>query len=71
MFHKMANAFLIECYKDEICECSDIEHVTMSLDRGQKDALFTIIHNNGIVEKERHMKKECTDWMKCSKIQKI
>ena len=51
MFHKMANAFLIECYKDEICECSDIEHVTMSLDRGQKDALFTIIHNNGIVEK--------------------
>ncbi len=51
MFHKMANAFLIECYKDEICECSDIEHVTMSLDRGQKDALFTIIHNNGMVEK--------------------
>ena len=51
MFHKMANAFLIECYKDEICDCSDIEHVTTSLDRGQKDALFTIIHNNGIVEK--------------------
>ena len=51
MFHKMANAYLIECHVDEGAECSDIEHVTISMNRGRKDAMFTVIHSNGIVEK--------------------
>lgn len=49
MFHKLANAFLIECSKGaRLC---DVDQVTSSLERGSKDALFTIIHKNGMVEK--------------------
>lgn len=50
MFHTMANAFIIDCTIDN--EPFDVNFVASSMERGNKFAMLTIIHSNGIVEKK-------------------
>lgn len=50
MFHSMANAFWIECPLDG--RPSGIDQITMTMDRGRKNAMFTIIRKDGYVEKK-------------------
>lgn len=49
LFHKMANAFLFECAKEDFI--SSIQHVTLTTNRGKEDALYTVILDNCRVEK--------------------
>lgn len=50
MFHKMAEAYLIECTLEG--DLSDALQVTNSIERGEEDALYTILHKSGVVEKK-------------------
>lgn len=49
LFHKLSNAFFIECYNDG--KCSDVLQVTFSLARGKENAMVTIVRDNGTAEK--------------------
>lgn len=49
LFHRMADAFLVECAKDG--RLSDVLHVTSSVERGHENGLYTLIHGAGTVEK--------------------
>ena len=50
MFHKMAEAYLIECTLEG--DLSDALQVTNSIERGAEDALYNILHKSGVVEKK-------------------
>ena len=50
MFHPMANAFFIECALDG--GLSDINQITVSMDRGRENAMFTMIRRDGRVVKK-------------------
>ncbi len=49
LFHVMANAYLIECREDG--KFADVLQVTNTIERGKRDAFFTIIHTDETVEK--------------------
>lgn len=49
MFHTMANSYLLECPMNGHYE--PVKHVTVSLDRGRENAMFTIIREDDKVEK--------------------
>lgn len=51
MFHKMANAYVIECAKDKKASLSDVDHVTLSTERGREQAIMTRIRSGCMVEK--------------------
>ncbi len=50
LFHRMANAFLIECSSDGTH--TDALQITSSMDRGPDDAMITVIHDNDTVTKQ-------------------
>ncbi len=52
IFHTMANGFLIECPKAESKDLLDVNQVTVSMERGKENAMYTIIHGNESVEKK-------------------
>lgn len=62
LFHTMANGYLIECSLDGTF--ANAKQITVSMERGRENALFTIIRRDDKVEKravyeEGHKKLEC------------
>lgn len=49
LFHKLANAYLIECF--DTGEASDVLQATVSMTRGKENALVTLLRTNQTVEK--------------------
>lgn len=49
MFHVMANGFFVECSLTN--SFSDVNQITVSIDRGKKNAMYTIIRRDKKVEK--------------------
>lgn len=43
MFHPMANGFLVECPKAGRGALSDVRQITVSMDRGKEQAMYTIV----------------------------
>ena len=50
LFHRLANAYLIECSPEG--ELADVLYVTSSESRGRNNAAMTVIHDDGAVSKE-------------------
>lgn len=50
LFHPMANSYIIECPMNG--NYTPVHHVTVSMDRGHENAMFTIIREDGKVEKK-------------------
>lgn len=50
MFHSMANTYLFECSQSK--RFDNVEHVTISMDRGRENALMTLIRDTHTVEKK-------------------
>ncbi len=50
LFHALANAYLVECSLDG--RLSDVQHVTCSAERGAEYGIYTIIHEENLVEKK-------------------
>lgn len=49
MFHQMANAYMIDCTIDG--DFYEVDHVTSSMDRGEENAIATILKKDGVVVK--------------------
>ena len=47
MFHQMANAYLIDCTREGAFY--EVNHVTVSMDRGEENATATLIQKNEVV----------------------
>ncbi len=58
LFHTMANGFWIECPVDG--RFSNAKQITMSMNRGKENAMFTIIRGDNKVEKKSVYKEGCS-----------
>lgn len=52
MLHTMANGFLVECPKAGKEQLSDVRQITVSMDRGKENAMYTIICRGERVQKK-------------------